>query len=258
MRIFRAIFSTAAIVFLLSAIGLEAKADNVAAYRNETTNYSVYIEDNAALLSDYDRERLKEDMIPVTKYGNATFLTTDDNTSSAAGYAKEYNNTKFGTASSTVFFIDMRNREIYIFSNGTIYNSVTNSKARSITDNVYKYASDGDYYSCASKAFSQIYKVAGGQKIAEPMKYIGNALFAMMLALVINFFIVSSSSKAQKVDNSVLASNSMRRFNATNFQSVKGSLTKRYNPRSSDSGGSSGGGSSGGGGGGGGGGGHSF
>ena len=51
-----------------------------------------------------------------------------------------------------------------------------NSYADSITDNVYTYASNRDYFSCAAKGFERELNLLKGQKIRQPMKYISNAL----------------------------------------------------------------------------------
>ena len=132
--------------------------------------YQLIIEDDADLLNSSEELLLKESMIKLTEYGNIIFKSIDKNTTSTASYAKSYYNNRFGKQSGTVFLIDMKNRKIYIFSNGDNYTKVTDSKAETITDNIYEYATDKEYYKCAKKAFEQILTVIEGGKIAEPMK----------------------------------------------------------------------------------------
>ena len=55
---------------------------------------------------------------------------------------------------------------------------------------MYTYASDADYYICAMKVYEQEYTLLQGRKIAQPMKYISNALLAVVIAVVINYIIV--------------------------------------------------------------------
>lgn len=86
--------------------------------------------------------------------------------------------------------IDMDNRNIWIHSNGAIYRTITKSYADTITDNVYTYASAQDYYGCASEAYTQMATLLAGRRIAQPMKYISNALLALIIALLINYFVV--------------------------------------------------------------------
>ena len=146
----------------------------------------------------------------------------------------------------------MDNREIYIFSDGNNYRYITSDKAYSITDNVYRYASDGNYYECARKAFSQIRDVLEGRKISEPMRYISNAFIAITLASFINFFIVMFHSKIKTSKEKEIISNCKINFEIGEIGAHKTGTKRVYSPQSdggSSGGGGGGGGSSGGGGG---------
>ena len=226
-------------------------------YTNPNTNYEVVIEDNADLLTDAEEQMLASDMIPLTEYGNIGFHSIDSNASSTSSYARSYYHAAFGTQSGTVFLVDMDNREIFIFSDGANYKVITKSKADVITDNVYRFASKGDYYGCASSAFEQMQTLLEGNRIAQPMKYVSNALLAIILGLLINFIVIASLSKLKRANYLKVLEAAQIGFNATPPVAEFINETKRYDPVSSDSGGSSGGGggghSSGGGGGGGGG-----
>ena len=143
-----------------------------AAYTDPDTGYQVVIDDEANLLISDEEERLAEEMRPVTAYGNAAFVSVDYNAASTSSFAEDYFDRTFGRQSGTVFVVDMDNRNIYIFSRGNVYETITNSRAETITDNIYRYASNGDYYACASAAYEQILTLLEGGRIAQPMKYI--------------------------------------------------------------------------------------
>ena len=233
---------------------------------NAETGYQLYIDDWADLLTDTEESQLKTLMEPITAHGHVAFVSISDNpTYSTSDYADEYYYDHFGYDSGTVFLIDMEERYIYIHSNGDIYDTVTKAYANTITDNSYNYASEGDYYQCAATAFEQINTLLEGRAIAQPMKYISNALLAIVLALLINYFVVMFVSRGRKPSNAQLLDGIYSKVEIHNPRMDLTNQTKRYSPQSSGSSGStsrsSGGGFSGGGGGGGsrgGGGGHRF
>ena len=229
-------------------------------YVNEETNFKALIEDDANLLTDEEKTKLLDNMIPLTKYGHIAFKSIDSNYTSTEYYAREYYHTTFGTQSGTVFVIDMHNRNIFIFSDGNNYKVITTDKANIITDNIYTYATREEYYECASKAFRQMYTLLEGGKIAEPMRYISNMLISITLGAFISFGIVTNATKLKPARDNEILKNCDITFEAGNVNVRKSGQHRVYSPRSdSSSGGSSGGGGGGGGGGSsGGGGGHSF
>lgn len=226
------------------------------AYTNPDTGYIAFISDDAELLTQEERDSLLALMEGITVYGNVGFKTISENPISTSSYIDDYYYQQFGYDSGTIFLIDMDNRNIWIHSNGAIYKVITDSYADTITDNVYTYASDADYYECAYKAFSQILTLLQGNKIAQPMKYISNAFLALILALLINFIIVKSFSAKKKPSKAQLMDGIYTQFRMYNPTTTFVNQTKTYSPQSSGGGGSHGGG--GGGSHGGGGGGHSF
>ena len=221
---------------------------------NTETGYEVIIDDEADLLTDEEEDNLGEKMMEVTAYGSAAFVTVDSNYTSAGSYAEDYYYDCFGYGSGTLFLIDMDNREIYIYSDGDVYKTITKSYANTITDNIYTYASDAEYFTCAYKAFEQVVTLLEGNRIAQPMKYISNAFLAVLLALLINYFVVMLTSAAKKPAEKELLEATKHRCSLVNAEAIYTHTTKKYDPPSSSS--SGGGGRSGGGGGGGGG--HSF
>lgn len=129
-------------------------------------------------------------MKQITVYGNVMLKTIDTNSTTTESYVRSLYREKYGTDSGTIFIIDMYNRNIWIHSNGKIYSTVTSSYADTITDNVYRYASSKDYYMCAYKVYEQELALLKGRRISQPMKYISNALLAVVAALIINYGIV--------------------------------------------------------------------
>ena len=235
--------------------------------QNAETGYGVYIDDEADLLSASEETDLCQAMEPITAYGNIAFISISSNShASVEDFAENYGHSRFGNESYTLFIIDMDFREIFIYSDGKNYETINDGYAYTITDNVYTYASDGEYYDCAYHAFEQILTLLEGRSIAQPMKYISNALLAAVLALLINYFIVMNTSRSVKASSSELLSGIYTKVDVKNPTQKFLHQTKRYSPQNTSSNGarSTGGGGSGfsGGGGGGGsrggGGGHKF
>ncbi len=223
----------------------------------------VIIRDHADLLTDEEEKALSGHMLPVTKYGGAAFYTNSASISNAPSYAKKCYRDCFGTKSGTLFLIDMYTREIYIFSDGRIYSKITNAKAKTITDNVYRYATRGDYAECAMQAFDQISTLLAGGIIPQYMKHASNALLSFAIGLLAVFIVANAKTRMQD-DNEAKVFQEMARKKAGLGSPTEQHLVKikrtRHVESSGGGGGSSGGGGGGGGGGGssGGGGGHGF
>ena len=249
----------AALLAVLTA-SLEARAqDSFFAYTNPDTNYVVYMNDEYDLLSDEEESKLINEMIPLTEYGNAGFLSCENSSESTSQYSARVYSSLFGTESGTLLVIDMGQRMLYIKSNGAISEIVSNAYSNTITDNIYRYASEGDYYTCASKAFGQVYTLLSGGKIAQPMRYISAALLALILGLMINYLIVRTVSKPRKADTEEIIDAANVDFRLRDPAARHSHTTKVYSPvRSSSGGGGSRGGGGGFSGGGGSGGGHRF
>lgn len=240
MRKFLLPAGIALILFMGLIFPFNANAEEtVSFWSNPETGYQVIVEDDAELLSAEEAAWLALEMKEITAYGNVSFKSISHNAYSTSQFAKDYYYENFRQESGTLFLIDMYNREIYIFSDGAVYRTITTAYANTITDNVYRYASDGDYYSCASHAFQQINSLLAGRKIAQPMKYISNALLALILSGLFNYFLIRILSGTPKPNtNEVLNSISTHyAFNQPRLTRTR--QTKVYSPPSS-SGGSSG------------------
>lgn len=261
----RGIFMFFVIVFLCASESLA----NEVKYTNPSTNYVVYIDDSADLVTDEEEESLLSQMKSITEYGNAAFVTNEEAHSDTTQYYTEKRYQElFHWDSGTMFMIDMADREIFIHSDGEIYDILGTDRAETITDNAYRAAGRGEYYDCASTVFGQIQKVLEGGSIAQPMKYTSNAVLAIILALFLNYGLLSLSRRAytKEVKSEELLVHTVNSFAVGACAEQFLRQTKRYiQPSSSgsshhSSGGShsSGGGFSGGGGHHGGGGGHRF
>lgn len=190
MKSRRKIFAFVSFVLIISSLfSVCAFADET--YNNDETSYNAVVKDEADLLTDSEEKSLIEKMEPVTKYGNAMFYSVYGSYYDISDEASYIYHSEFSTASGTIFIIDMNLRKIYIFSDGKIYDEIDDSTATTITDNVYRYAKKGDYYSCAAAAFNQISDKLGGNPIPQTMKYISTALTALVAGISINFAVLT-------------------------------------------------------------------
>lgn len=252
-----------AVIALFVALTLGLEKDTLYAdtsYTNSKTGYEALIEDEADLLTDGEAEELCELLGEVTEYCNVAFVTLEYNAGTTQGYAEDYSDTVFPSSSAVVFVVDMDNRYLYLDSSGSARKRITSAYADTITDNVYRYASNGDYFSCGYKVFEQVNALMKGQRIAQPMKYISNALLAVALSMLILFIYICATSGKRKASNREVMSGIYSSVQIHDAQAIFTNQTKTYSPPSSSSGssGGGGGGHSGGGGGGHSGGGHSF
>ena len=217
-------------------------------FYTSASGYKVIIQDEVGLLSESEKLALIDVMKPIAdQYGNACFVSTNSNTSIST-YTKEYLKNTFGlNESSTLFVINMYQRELYLGNSGDLSKVVTSSYSLAITDNVYHKATKTQYYDCIVDVFNQEYNLLDKGKISQPMKYISNLIFSIILAMLLCYFYVMKTSKASlPTKNEVLAS---LIYSHPNDQLVRTFISQKrvYNPpkssSSSGSSGSSGGGS---------------
>ena len=232
------------------------------------TDLSPVIRDDLDLITDAQEALLREEMLKVSPYGRPVFWTTDERGEAAAKAERFYRSVN-GKMSGVLFMIDMKTRMLYIFSDGAVYRTVTRAQARTITDNVYRYASREDYSACALEAFRQINALLAGEKIARPMKIVSNALLSLAAALLAACLVITRRYRMGKagqktgLDIPVAAAVYLggTAFTAKIVEDRSRMIRQVKTDISSDSGGGSSGGGGGGGGGGGssgGGGGHGF
>lgn len=233
-----------------SSYSVETNEEGYILVKNEATGYEILVDDKADLLSYSEEKQLMDDMKDCSEYGFILFVSTEeDNFATVDDWAEDYYRSRIPDENGVMLLIDMDKRKICVYSEGALKNVVTSSKANIITDNIYTYASEGDYYTTARMGFEQIAAVLGGKGIAQPMKYISNACLAILISLIINYFFARSVSKKAKASDSQIIDSIISRFAFSNPSAQHTNTSKTYSPRSSSSGG--GGGRSGGGGGGG-------
>ena len=217
--------------------------ENYLLYENDNSGYQILIDDMADLFSPEEEEELIPYMAKSSDGGFVMLVTTDYNDyGDAESYAGNYYRSLIPEESGILFLIDMDTRKLLFYSEGAYHNELTSSVMNIISDNIYRYATNGDYYSCAQEAFIEISDVLEGKRIAAPMKYISNACLAILLALIINYFFARTVSKAAKPSDASIVDSLFSEFSFTDPNVTFLHETRKYSPRSSGSGGSGGGG----------------
>lgn len=228
------------LVFLLVLCSIVSPVFAATSASNEKTGYEYILDDSADFLTDEEEQALEKQMYDLTAYCNVAFVTTTSHSKySTEDFAADYFDNVFGShENGTIFVIDRCLNEIYLYSDGSTHKTITNSRAYSITDNTYIYATSSynyDYYTCASKTFDQIQTLMEGRRISEPMRYICSAVLAVILALFFNFFLVMFHSRSRKADRKELLSGAYTqvKLQDANAQFIRQSRT--YSPQSSSS-----------------------
>ncbi len=222
-------------------------------YAQNAATYSAKVLDEADLLTADQENLLLDEMQAITPYGNALFVSSNQVNGQTGEYARSRYLSTFGEQSGIIFLIDMTNREIYIYSHNEMFRIITRTNAYTITDNVYTYATDGDYYTCASMVYSQVEALLKGEEISRPMKHAGNLMLAVIFSILLNYWLLRKTSKVKELDMENLLRGSKSNFHMEEPKFLF--VTQKRVRMSGGGGGGHGGGSSGGGGGGGG---HSF
>ena len=163
----------------------------LSAFAAEESAYRVVIDDEADLLTGAEEAELTAVMEKVLPYGNAAFVSVNQNSTTTERLAEQKFLELFGDTSGALLIIDMDNRYIQLIADGAVYKTVNRTRCNEITDNIYRYASQKDYYTCASKAFEPVVRLLEGGKVAAPFRYVTNAFLAVCLALIGNFAVMS-------------------------------------------------------------------
>ena len=143
-------------------------------WANEATGFTAVIDDSAALLDAAEYDDVLESMQGITEYCHAGLYTYGGtSTEYVMDKAKKWGNSTF-TGNYTLFIIDMATRQLAVYSSQDIYQVITQSKAYTITDNVYSYASRKEYATCAMTAFNQMNRVLRGEMVRGAGKKPGN------------------------------------------------------------------------------------
>lgn len=218
---------------------------------NSATSYGYYLEDAADFLTDSQEQSLIELLEQITEYCNVVFATsTDHSYSSSEQFAvSTFESVFYNNSNGVSFVIDRDLNQIYLISEGAIRKTISNGRCNSITDNTYIYATSDygyDYYTCAYETFSQVLTLLQGGKIAQPMKHICNLLLAIVLAMLINYFITSGYARAKKPSTTEVLEGLFTKVEISHPSAKFTHQTKKYDPPSSSSSGGGGGGGGGG------------
>ena len=214
--------------------------------------YSVTIRDSAKLLTASEQKDLAETMKAVAAYHPVAFVSTRNTEGFTTSiYAGRLFDELFPDKDGILFLIDMQNRNIWLqkANNNRV---LTTALCNTVTDNVYREASAGNYFQCANRAFKQVYKILSGDKVPETMKHLSNLFLSVAAALFLVFLFAAKGTGVLKPKQVFDVDDNMQR--KLSIRNVKKRFKRLIIHRSSDSSSdsfSSGGGSFGGGGGGG-------
>ena len=149
------------------------------------------IQDDADLLTEEEEAALYQDMLPLCEYGTPLFWTSYE-TGNYEKLADRFYHARLSRGENGMLFaINMASRQLTVFTDGDVYRIITRSEAETITDNVFRMASAGNYYQCAKSVYEQIGRRLRGEQIARPMQLISNALLSLVLALMLVYLYIS-------------------------------------------------------------------
>ena len=170
--------------------------------KNGETGYLAVIDDRAGLLSGSELNEVLEAMREITEstsIGLYTYPADGGDSTAPATKAWKWGEPVFGANTRfAVLVIDMKMRHLDIYASVPLMNALTTADENSISDNIYKLAQKGDYAGCAKEAFIEIARVLRGEQIATPMKYISNALLALVLAMLLAYLVISLRMKSEQ------------------------------------------------------------
>lgn len=241
-----------ATILSISIIGITSFAGTIYDDNSET-GYTYFVYDSAELLSEVEEETVLRALEPISEFGHAGVIIIDDNPfNSAEKYASEFLKDSFGTDKTGIaLIIDFTPGQhyLYICAGDKNFSGISSDKCDIVTDNIYRYAKNEQFYTCALEGVHQINDVLNGINIPQPMKYLSNACLAIIMGLILAYFIASTTSKTHNSSTSERLKNIFTQFKVNSPSATVTSTTKTYSPRSSGSGGHGGGGHGGGGGG---------
>jgi len=134
-------------------------------YKNEKSQYEAIVCDGADLFSKSEEIDLLKEAFTLTNKFDMYIITIEKNNfgsneSATSQYCKEFCNKYCKNQNCVIFAIDMDTRYLYIFRKGeSVEEKLSMNKCDNIVDNIYIYASDRQYYDCASNAIDFIWKL---------------------------------------------------------------------------------------------------
>lgn len=171
-------------------------------YTNPDTGYSVTIEDDCNLLSDEEEIELVNVMKELTAYGCVGFKSLIQNQYLGVDYGKMYMEEMFiSVPNATLIVYDVVHDEVQIARKGSFKRFISGNDVNSILDNVSDSLKEKNYYVASIKIYEQELALIHGEKIAEPMKYVCNALLALICGIFINYLILKKVTTKEPVAN---------------------------------------------------------
>ena len=185
---------------LLLPIHAEAHEDNVT------------IVDDAGLLSPWAENDLETYLTSLDSSINYLVVTSkiEDFKNSDLLLEDYYLSYFSGTSDGVAFIIDMSKREIYLQGYGSIRFKLTSGDCLDITDNTYRYASQGDYHKCIYNTMVQANAVINNSFVVRPMRIIVSLLIALILSFMSCFMWAIKDRKHLRIaglSDSILAPN---------------------------------------------------
>lgn len=169
-------------------------------YENSETGYQVRIHDAAGVLNDSQREILVRKMSVVTGYGSAALVTTEGEGAALQEHAADFYENSFSDKSGIIVCVDVQTKEVWLWSRGGIHRLVQGRYAQRVAEDASARAAEDNAYECAYEAFDKIEKLLEGAGENRPVKYISNALLALMLAFFLNYLLVDRMSRRQEAN----------------------------------------------------------
>ncbi|MBO4391457.1 MAG: TPM domain-containing protein [Lachnospiraceae bacterium] len=185
-------------LLLLPSCITRASADKpTSSVLNDETGYTADIYDNADLLTQEEEAQLLNTMYKVTKNGYAVLVTINENpVDSEVLYTDSFYKHHYGgTKSGAIMLIDMELRILRLECYNDIDDVISSTDSYTIVDNSYGYASQGKYFDCANQTFKQVSSLLSGMNIPRPVKYIGNALLALLMSSLIGYIMIRTITK---------------------------------------------------------------
>ena len=168
------------------------------------SGFMVKISDGCDLLTEQERILLLDEMEPLGEFANVAFESYSLVYNTTAYADRVYNSAGFFQPGGILFLIDMHNRNLNLLFGGSAKKVLSSSVATSIEDNVYRFASKGDYYQCVSSVFSQVRAKYEGRRIAQPMKLIISLLMGLCLSMMGVFLYARRSRRHSFADGTLL------------------------------------------------------
>lgn len=160
---------------------------------------NVIIYDDAELLSSDEYIQLEKYLKTLDSSINYLVVTTSshDYGDSEDEILYTYYDESFGEKSDGIaFIVDMYDRRIHLSGYGEIQYKIKDADSIDITDNVYRYASKGDYYNCILHVFEQADTLVHEGAILRPMRFAVTFLVSIILGFLLAFFVAIKDRKA--------------------------------------------------------------